>query len=131
MIAGGAYIVGAIAEPESRLGGDENAIAPAFERFAQHRFGTAVGVHVGRVKQIDAGIEADIDDSSRLGEVIGSAPSVKKLVSAAKRAGAKAQDRNLEARASQEPIFHVPWMHRVTAGCGKFGTAGSRGDGPR
>ena len=87
------------------LGGDERLVALALERLAQDLLRAAVGVDVGGVEQVDAGLEADVHQPRGLGDV-GCAPGLEKLVAAAERAGAKAENGNLEAGASQKTVFH-------------------------
>src|SRR5262249_12898487 len=67
----------------------------------------AVGVDVGRVEQVQPGVEADVHQARRPGHV-GGAPGLEELVAAAERAGAETQHRHHEPRAAQLSIFHDP-----------------------
>ena len=58
------------------------------------------------IKEVDAGLEADVDQALGLGR-LGRTPFLEKLGCAAKGAGAKAESGNFEAGASQKTIFHA------------------------
>ena len=81
-------------------------IALAAEGLAENFFRAAVGVDIGGVEEIDAGVEADVDELVRFGDVGCCTPGVEKLLAAAKCGGAKTQNGNLEAGASEQSIFH-------------------------
>ena len=57
-------------------------------------------VDVGRVEHVQAGVEADVDQPRGLGDVA-CAPGLEELAAAAERAGAEAQDGDLESRAAE------------------------------
>ena len=61
MVAGEAGVVRSRAGREPRLRGDENAVAAAGERFAEDLLGEAIGIDVGSVDEVDAGVEALVD----------------------------------------------------------------------
>ena len=105
VIARRAAIVRALARGEIRLGGDEHAVALVPERLAQDLFRAPVGVDVGRVEEVDAGFEADVDEPRGFGDVR-LAPRLEELVRAAERGRAKTERRNLEAGASKQSVFH-------------------------
>jgi|SRR5580704_22928 hypothetical protein len=61
MMARGAEVVRAVAYAEGGFRGNENAIAFAGDGFAEDFFGEALGIDVGGVEEVDAGVEADVD----------------------------------------------------------------------
>src|SRR5690606_3166304 len=83
----------------------DHAIAAALDRRAEDRLGCAVGIHVGGVEEVDAGIETDVDDASRLLDV-GIAPGAEQRPLAAEGAGAEPERRHLQARGAEVPVFH-------------------------
>ena len=106
--AGGADIVGRIAEAEGGLGGEDQAVArPAFDRAAQDLLSRAGRIDVGGVEQGDPGVQADIDQPARLLNV-GRAPGLEELALAAEGAGAEAKHRNGEAGCAEATMFHEP-----------------------
>src|SRR3546814_10055223 len=66
MLARRADIVRAIAHAQRGLGRHDHPVASALDRRAEDRLRSAVGIHVGGIEEIDAGVEADVDDASRL-----------------------------------------------------------------
>jgi hypothetical protein len=97
--------VRAIVETEGRLGRDDRFVALALERFAEHRFGRAARIDVRAVEHGDARIEADVEQTPRLGDV-GRAPRLEKLALAAECARAETQHRHLETGCTQMSVFH-------------------------
>ena len=104
-----ADIIGPVAESERCLGGDQRAIPLARERFAEHLFRAAIGVDVCGIEKIDASFDADIYQAGRFRNV-GVAPCFEEFVAAAKCAGSKTENGNLEARASKQSIFQGSWI---------------------
>jgi len=90
VVAGGAFVVGAVAHGEGSFGGDERLVALAFEGFAEDFLGLAVGVDIGGVKEIDAGFEADVDEAAGFGYV-GFAPGFEKVATATEGSGAETE----------------------------------------
>ena len=105
VVARRADVVGAGAEAEGPLGGDDHLVAAALDRLAQDLLGHAVRVDVGRVEHGEPGLEADVDEPRGLGDVA-RAPGLEELVAAAECAGAEAQDGDLESRTAELPEFH-------------------------
>jgi len=107
MVAGGAEVIGPVAHWECGLGRDEGLVALALKGFAEDFFRSAAGVHVGGVKEVDAGFEADVDEATGLGNV-GLTPGfeVEELAAATEGAGAETECGYFEAGASQKTIFH-------------------------
>ena len=62
-------------------------------------------VDVGRVEHGEPGLEADVNQPRRLGDVAG-APRLEEFVAAAERARAQAQHGDLETRAAELSEFH-------------------------
>ncbi len=89
MIARRSQIVraGLISHAESCLGRDQYIVAAAGNCFPKNCFGESVGVDVGRIEEIHARFQADIDKASCLGHVA-CAPGFKEFVSATKCARA-------------------------------------------
>src|SRR3546814_9704434 len=69
MLARLADIVRASAHAQRGLGRHDHPVAPALDRRAADRLRSAVGIHVGGIEEIDASVEADVDDASRLIDV--------------------------------------------------------------
>ena len=105
VVARGADVVRSRPAAEGALGRDEHLVAPALDRLAEDLLGQAVRVDVGRVEHRDAGLEADVDEPRRLGDVA-RAPGLEELVAAAEGAGAEAERGDLEARAAELSVFH-------------------------
>src|SRR6185312_13113183 len=87
------------------LGGDQNLVTTSLERRAQNLLRCAVRIHIGRVEQSSAGIETNIDQSARVFDAA-RAPCGEQRPQPAERAGAEAQDRDLQAGFSKVAIFH-------------------------
>src|SRR3546814_1626452 len=66
---------------------------------------SAVGIHVGGIEEIDARVEADVDDASRLFDV-GVAPGAEQRSLAAEGTGAEAEREYLQARGAELAVFH-------------------------
>ena len=69
------------------------------------------GIDVGGVEDIDAGVEADVDEARGFGDV-GVAPGLEEFVAAAERAGAEAENGDLQTRIAELSVFHGEWMLR-------------------
>src|SRR4051812_3074074 len=106
MMPRGPDIVRSLAGTKGRLGRDEDLIAPAGNGRAEDLLRRAAGVDVGAVEHVDPGFEADVDEPRRLGHVA-AAPGFEQLAFATKGAGAKSEDRDLEPRAAELPVFHM------------------------
>jgi len=98
-------VVWAIACAQCDLGGNNRLIAPAFQRRAENRFGRTIRIDVRRVIQVDAGVEADVDEAFRLRD-IGVAPGAESGPLATEGAGAEAEHGDLEARMAEIAIVH-------------------------
>ncbi|MNT35289.1 hypothetical protein D3C72_1713110 [compost metagenome] len=94
--ARGAGIIRAIAHRQRHLGGDQHIVAPSLDGRAEHFFGGAVGVDIGRIEQIDAGLDADVDETACL-DIVAVAPGAEKRPLATERAGAETQRGNLQS----------------------------------
>ncbi len=105
MVARRAEIVRAGADREGRFGRDQCLVAAPLEGEAQDLLGRAGGIAVGGVEEIDPGLQTQIDEARRFGD-IGAAPALEEFVGAAERAGAEAEDGDLEAGAAELAIFH-------------------------
>src|SRR6185312_8677074 len=69
---------------------------------------------VRAVEQVDAGIEADVDQPGRLGHV-GSTPGTEQRARAAECTGAEAECGHLEAGVAQIAVFHGDVLAKVRA----------------
>src|SRR4029077_9256820 len=96
VLARGAIVVWAIAHREGPLGGNEQAVALAFDRLAKDLFGEAGGINVGGVEQAHAVIETEVDQSGCAGRV-GRSPGLEEVVAAAEGARAETQRRHTQA----------------------------------
>ena len=105
MVARRSHIVRPLAHAEGRLGGDQDLVATSVDGLAEDRFRQAVRIDIGGIEQIDARVEADIDEPRRLRDVAG-APRLEKLGSAAKRSRAETQHRNFQSRLAKLSKFH-------------------------
>ena len=89
-------MVGSVSELKSGLYGNQDALArQVLDRLAKNLLRTPLGVYVRGVKEINARIHADIDETRRFRD-IGIAPCLKKLVSTAEGARPKAENGNLQ-----------------------------------
>ena len=87
--AGGANVVDVGADSERGFGGDEELVAAALDGLAGDFFGEAVGIDVGGVEHVEAGVEADVYEAGGFGHVA-RAPGFEEFVAAAECAGAEA-----------------------------------------
>src|SRR3546814_8662706 len=101
MVARRADIVRAITHAQRGLGRHDHPVAPALDRRAEDRLRSAVGIHVGGIEEIDARVEADVDDASRLFDV-GVAPGAEQRSLAAEGTGAEAEREYLQARGDRK-----------------------------
>src|SRR5690606_25634313 len=86
-----------------------------FDRLSQHFLRSTGRIDIGRVEQVDAGFEADIDEAACLFHV-GRAPVAEQRAGAAERAGTEAQGRHSEAGCAEIAIFHDPVLSNYSAG---------------
>src|SRR3546814_15806065 len=107
MLARRADIVRAIAHAQRGLGRHDHAFASALDRRAEDRLRSAVGIHVGGIDEVDAGVEADVDDASRLFDV-GVAPGAEQRSLAPAGSGAEAGRGYLRAPGPGLPLFPRP-----------------------
>jgi hypothetical protein len=77
----------------SKLGGDDDLVAPMAEGRTEKRFGLPVAVVVRSVEDLDSGIESLVDHQPGTGPV----------ESAAEVVASQADDRNLQASQSSRP----------------------------
>ena len=105
MMTGGAEVVRAVAHGEGGFRGNEDAITFVGDGFAKDFFGEAAGIDVSGVKEIDSGVEADVDEARGFRNVAG-APGFEEFVAAAERAGAETQNGNLETGMAELSEFH-------------------------
>jgi hypothetical protein len=105
VMARGADIVGAFPHGEGSFGRDQHAAAFASDGLAEDFFGQTIRVYVGGVKEIDVGVEADVDEARSFGDVTG-APGFEEFGAAAKRAGTEAEDGNLKTGMAELSEFH-------------------------
>ena len=118
VVAGGADVVGAVAEAEGGLGGDEDVFAAeVLDGFAEDGFAVAVGVDVGGVEEVEAGFHADVDDFAGFFDV-GAPQALKNSLVTAEGAGAEAELGDFEAGTAKVSIFHGNRMPRDGSGCG-------------
>ena len=97
--------MGPLPDGEGGFGGDEQAIAFAGDGFAEDFFGDAVGINVGGVEEIDAGVEADVDEAGGFGDVA-AAPGFEEFVGAAEGAGAEGENGDLKSGVAELSEFH-------------------------
>ena len=93
------------AHGEGGLRGYNRFVAFSGQRLAKDDFRIPEGVDIGRIEEIDARFEADVDQATGLRD-IGLPPSFKEFVASTKRCRAEAQGRNPQARTSELPYFH-------------------------
>src|SRR3954451_478831 len=94
---GVAETVHVVAHPAVELGGEDDVVATALERLADDRLGLAVGVDVGGVDEVDAGVEGAADDPDAVG-VVG-------VAVAAEHHGAEGQRADLEAGPAEGSVL--------------------------
>lgn len=64
-----AAVARAVAGRQAGLGRDQDGVAPSLDRLAQHLFGSPVRIDVGGIEQIDAGLQADVDQPAGLDRI--------------------------------------------------------------
>ncbi|MCY1508739.1 hypothetical protein D9M68_430590 [compost metagenome] len=92
-----AGIIRPVAHRQRDLGRNQHGIAPSLDRGAEHALGGAVRVDVGRVEEVDAGFQRNVDQSSRFG-CVAVAPGAEKRPLAAEGPSAEAPGRHLQSR---------------------------------
>ena len=80
-------------------------VAAAFDRGPENFLGRAIGIHIGRVEHIQAGIEANIHQPRGFGD-IGRAPGFELFADSAKRASAEAERRNFQPGTAELTKLH-------------------------
>src|ERR1700744_4226417 len=76
-----------------------------FDGLAENFFALAIGVDIGGVEEVAAGLHADVDEmASAFG--LGVAPRGEEVVAGAEGAGAEAEFRDFEAGAAECAVFH-------------------------
>lgn len=94
-----------VADAHAHLGGDQHvALAPAAERLADDLLGEALRVGIRGVEQVDAGIDAEIDEAGRLGEL--RRAGGREGAAAAEGHRAHGDGGDLDAGASEIAVFH-------------------------
>ena len=119
--------VRSVANWERHLGREQEAVAPAADRRAEHGLRSAVRVHVGGVEEVHAGIEADVHEPAGLVD-IGCPPRPEQGTAAAERSGAEAQDRHVQAGSAKSSIFHTATMRARATRIQSSAEAGTRRD---
>jgi hypothetical protein len=76
------------------------------DRLAQDLLRKPLRIHICRIEKIDSCLQADVDEMGCLRN-IGLAPCPEKFTSTTERAGAKAQNRNLQAALPKLSKFHI------------------------
>jgi len=108
VVARGAKIIrqlGRSNAAESGFGRDEEFVAASGDGLTENFFGRSVGIPVGGVEKIDAGVEADGDELFCFVD-LGGAPGFEEFVGAAEGAGAEGNFGNCEAGIAEETILH-------------------------
>ena len=103
--AGRAPILRSISHRQTGFGRDQHGITAVADRRAENLLGGAVGIDVRRVEQSDAGIQTQVHQPPRLGDIARS-PGAEQRPVTAKCPGAEAQRRYAQTRRPQLPIFH-------------------------
>src|SRR5690606_6429510 len=91
-VPGSADVIGVISCAQSGFGGNDNPVAPPLYRRTQNPLRFSVRIDIGGIKQIDAVLQAYVDQTSGL-VGLGITPSAKKRPFAAKGTGAETQHR--------------------------------------
>ena len=105
----GAARIHAVAGLPEHLGGDDHAVArhlQVLERLPRHLFSDAVGVYIGRVDEVDPGVERAPDQALGIG-LLQIADMLPDAVVAAEGHRAQAQLRYKQARPAQLVVTHV------------------------
>ena len=105
-MAGEAGVVGPVAHRHPRLGRQQHVVAAVAQRAPDDLLRCAGGVHVGRVDQVHAGVEAHVDLAA--GAVDIGAADVRELAAAAEGHRAEREGRDAEAGAAELAVFHEP-----------------------
>ena len=106
-----AGVVGAVAHRHPRLGGHQHVVAAARQRLAEDLLRGAVGVDVGRVDHVDAGVEAHVDLAARAVDVRGA--DVRELAAAAEGHRAEGERGDAEAGAAELAVVHARKSYAV------------------
>ena len=104
VVAREAGVVGPVPHRQARLGGEQHAVAPAAQRLADDLLRHAVGVDVGGVDQVDAGVEAQVDLARGAGDV--GHPDRRVRAPAAEGHRAERQRRDAQAGAAELAVLH-------------------------
>src|SRR5215469_8921211 len=108
VIARGARVVRSFTEREGSLARYEHGFARDMtDRLAQNFFRNPLRVDVGRVEEVHARFEADVDELCGFCD-IGISPRFKEFISSAERRGAKTKYGNAQSAFPQLPEFHDP-----------------------
>ena len=111
-LAGQAGAVRAGAHAMEHLGRDHNLVAPRglCDDLTQDLFAAAGRIHVGRVEEVDSGVERAVDDWTRGLEI--QRPCVGSSTSRAEAHAAEAQPRHFEPGRTQSYVLHrhVPFV---------------------
>jgi hypothetical protein len=90
---------------KTNLGGENDLFASLAQRFAEHDFGLAAGVTIGGVEEVDAGIEAALDQ--RIGFTLAGLPDCAHLaLVVAEGHDSKCETRNDEAAVAETGVLH-------------------------
>ena len=100
-----AAIVRSVAHSTIDLGRQDHAIAPTLERFAEHPLRLAARVHVGRIEQVDAGVEAAIHQPPRFCHIGGANHAL--AIVTGEGHGAETEEGYLESSRAETTVVHV------------------------
>jgi hypothetical protein len=101
----GAEVVGLIRHGEGSFRGEEEVVPSTFDGFSQYFFGAAAAIHIGRIEEVEASVEANVDQPGGLFD-LGVAPGFEKIVPPAEGACAEAENRYTETGMAELSIFH-------------------------
>ena len=89
------------------LGRDQHVVAPRSQCPGEPRLALTLGIDVGRVEQVDAGVECDADDAVDRDLVEPADDAVQGMVCTAERARAERDPRDKEADTAELLILHA------------------------
>ena len=104
VVARGAFIVGPLTHREARLGRQHHPVSAALERLTDDLLGPTVGVDVGSVDQVDAGVEAQVELATRLLDPVGA--DLGELAEPAQAHRAEADRGDAKPGSPQVAVFH-------------------------